>query len=155
VKDFLVLLSVVLASAVAARAETYTDPKAGFSLWYPSDLIPRRYDTYHGLDAVSRYGDVDLKAYAEPDIDNEPLEEVLNAERASREDPVTYFARGESWYVLSGVNSNGVEFYHRVSLVRLDGSLWWVDWEITYPHSRHTVCDRWVEQIAASFRLGH
>jgi hypothetical protein len=60
---------------------------------------------------------------------------------------VTYKFKKDNYYVISGVNPNGYEFYHKVFFY----PTYWLEFEITYPHAQHAVYDAWVERIARDF----
>jgi hypothetical protein len=58
-----------------------------------------------------------------------------------------YKFKKDNYYVISGVNPNGYEFYHKVFFY----PTYWLEFEITYPHAKHAVYDAWVERIARDF----
>jgi len=62
-------------------------------------------------------------------------------------DAVSYKRKGDTWFVVSGVNKAGLEFYSKayanssaVTLLR-----------ITYPHSQNNIYDPWVTLIEKNF----
>jgi hypothetical protein len=66
---------------------------------------------------------------------------------ADRGDTVTYKIKKNDFYVISGVSSNGYEYYHKVFFY----PTYWVEFEITYPHSKHQRYDAWVQRISHEF----
>ena len=63
-------------------------------------------------------------------------------------DAVSYKRKGDTWFVVSGVNKAGLEFYSKayanssaVTLLR-----------ITYPHSQNSTYDPWVTLIEKNFK---
>ena len=75
------------------------------------------------------------------------LENFWQKELSTRGETVTYKFKKDNYYVISGVNPNGYEFYHKVFFY----STYWLEFEITYPHAKHAVYDAWVERIARDF----
>jgi hypothetical protein len=142
-----------LALEVTASAAFYNDEKTGFRLWYPNDLsIRETSDSYRGLAVFNQDRTVSLVAFSSQNTSNEGIAQRMSAEQKSRGEAVSYSAHGENWFVLSGVNAKGLEFYHRVSLISSNGESWWIEWELTYPHVEHDRYDRWAEWIAKSFK---
>lgn len=78
---------------------------------------------------------------------NESLGNFWKKELADRGSTVNYKLKKNDWYVISGVNTNGYEFYHQVFFY----PTYWVEFEITYPHARHDRYDPWVDRIAQDF----
>ena len=62
---------------------------------------------------------------------------------------VTYQRKAASWFVVSGTDSTGVEFYEK-SMVRGDQLS---GFKLTYLHSLVSVFDPWVEKIEAGYVL--
>ena len=60
---------------------------------------------------------------------------------------VTYQRKTASWYVLSGVNANGFEYYHKFFVQGKN----WREFTITYPHAKARRYDPWVARVEKSF----
>lgn len=146
------LFSLVLSRvAIASEWKTEVNGRWGFSITYPGSLIPERLPAngagrrYHSPD-----GKVSLAAmgsHTHPDELDESLDGFWKKELTDRGDTVTYKLKKGNFYVISGVNPNGYEFYHKVFFF----PTYWVEWEITYPHAEHQRYDGWVERIAREF----
>jgi hypothetical protein len=146
------LFSLTLSTvAIASGWKQEVNGRWGFSITYPESLIPERLPTdgagrrYHSAD-----GEVSLVAmgsHTHPDLQNESLDGFWEKELTDRRNTVTYKFKKDNFYVISGVNPNGYEFYHKVFFY----PTYWVEFEITYPHSKHQRYDGWVERIAREF----
>jgi hypothetical protein len=123
----------------------------GFSLTYPASLIPEPVPTngagrrYHSADqevSLAAFG-----SHTHPDTLGESLNGFWQKELTDRGDTVTYKVKKDGFYVLSGTNKNGYEFYHKVFFF----PTYWVEFEITYPHSKHQLYDPLVDRISREF----
>jgi len=123
----------------------------GFSFSYPASLIPepvpangggRRYHSADQEVSFAAFG-----SHTHPDDFAESLNGFWKKELADRGNTVTYKLKKEDFYVVSGVNQNGYEFYHKVFFY----PTYWVEFEITYPHSKRQKYDAWVDRIAHDF----
>jgi hypothetical protein len=120
----------------------------GFSLSYPSSLIPERQPengagrVYHSADHQVSLFVAGSHTFPEDSLDN-----FWQKELNSRSETVTYKFKKDNYYVISGVNPNGYEFYHKVFFY----PTYWLEFEMTYPHVQHAVYDPWVERIAHDF----
>jgi hypothetical protein len=123
----------------------------GFSLTYPGSLIREPLPTngagrrYHSADHEVALPAMGSHTY--PDLLGESLDRFWQKELADRGNTVTYQFNKDDFYVISGVNSNGYEFYHKVFFY----PTYWVEFEIIYPHSKHQRYDAWVERISYEF----
>jgi len=75
------------------------------------------------------------------------LDNFWQQELSTRGETVTYKFKKDNYYVISGINPNGYEFYHKVFFY----PTYWLEFEITYPHAKHVVYDGWVERITHDF----
>jgi hypothetical protein len=75
------------------------------------------------------------------------LDNFWQQELSTRGETVTYKFKKDNYYVISGINPNGYEFYHKVFFY----PTYWLEFEMTYPHAQHATYDRWVERIAHDF----
>jgi hypothetical protein len=123
----------------------------GFSLTYPASLIPepvpangggRRYHSANQDVSLATSG-----SHSHPDLVDESLNGFWQKELADRGDTVTYKVKKDDFYVVSGVNPNGYEYYHKVFFY----PTYWVEFEITYPHSKRQLYDPWVDRISRDF----
>jgi hypothetical protein len=152
-KLFLILFFLLAARGQALASEWKKEVNArwGFSLIYPSSLVPepmpangggRRYHSANQEVSLVTSG-----SHTHPDISDESLNGFWQKELVDRGDTVTYKVKKDDFYVISGVNTNGYEFYHKVFFY----PTYWVEFEITYTHSRRQVYDAWVDRISQGF----
>jgi len=104
--------------------------RLGFALTYPASLIaePAPSDgagrRYHSADNA-----VSLAVMGSHTHPEEFLENFWQKELSTRGETVTYKFKKDNYYVISGVNPNGYEFYHKVFFY----PTYWLEFEITYP----------------------
>jgi hypothetical protein len=137
-------------SVMTARGEeawkTYINERWGFSLSYPSSLVAGPVPA-NGAGREFHSSEVSLIAQGSFTQQDETLDSFWSKELSQRGDTITYRLRKANYYVISGVNANGYEFYHKVFFF----SRRWIEFEITYPHARNNIYDPWVERIAKEF----
>jgi hypothetical protein len=75
------------------------------------------------------------------------LDNFWQKELITRGVTVSYKFKKDNYYVVSGINPNGYEFYHKVFFY----PTYWLEFGITYPHAQHAVYAVWVERIAHDF----
>jgi hypothetical protein len=146
------LIGITLAGTANGEEQwkTYVNGRWGFSLTYPPSLTAGPLPTNGaGLEFHSASEEVSLSAqgsHIHEDI-GETLDGFWRHELSERGETVTYKLKKDNYYVISGVNSNGYEFYHKVFF--FTGR--WIEFEITYPHAKNDIYDPWVERIARDF----
>jgi hypothetical protein len=147
----LLLFSLLCGLAFASDWKREVNGRWGFSLTYPASLIPepipangagRRYHSANQEVSLVAEG-----SHTNSENAGENLNGFWQKEVAERGDTVTYKVKKDDFYVVSGVNHNGYEFYHKVFFY----PTYWVEFEITYPHSKHQQYDVWVERISREF----
>jgi hypothetical protein len=147
----LLLFSFLCGLAFASDWKREVNGRWGFSLTYPASLIPepvpangagRRYHSANQEVSLVAEG-----SHTHSENAGENLNGFWQKEVAERGDTVTYKVKKDDFYVVSGVNHNGYEFYHKVFFY----PTYWVEFEITYPHSKHQQYDVWVERISRQF----
>jgi hypothetical protein len=134
--------------AFASEWKREVNGRWGFALTYPGSLITEPIPSdgagrrYHSADHK-----VSLAVKGSHTHPEEFLDNFWQQELNTRGETVTYKFKKDNYYVISGVNPNGYEFYHKVFFY----PTYWLDFEITYPHAQHVVYDIWVERIAHDF----
>jgi hypothetical protein len=137
--------------AQEAKWKTYVNPRFGFSLEYPTELIGSR-EPENGAGREFHTKDEEFSILAHAHFlgavdESESLESVWKEALKELGSTVTYKKKGKDWYVVSGVKPDGTEYYYK----------WWVkgkNWaelRITYPHAKNKKYDPWVERIAKRF----
>jgi hypothetical protein len=170
-KQIIILILTAASSLMAAPAtewKTYRDDIVGYSITYPAFLhliapAVRHPEadqhtswTWRTKSFQSTDGKVEL--YLETHSIGEPksLEQFFNeklAHRTSGGDHIGYVLTKDNWYVISGVNAAGFEFYEKFyEFSDPDGANWYIYFDFIYPHAQHEEYDRLVATIADGFK---
>jgi hypothetical protein len=147
----IVLFAVCVGTGSAAEVgmREYVNPRFGFALRYPEPLVagPERPDG-SGSDFQTPDGRFRIEVYAKPvGSGSEYLNNRFNKELEWFGRAVTYKVKKPTWYVVSGINADGTEFY---SKGYTNGSVL-TSFRISYPHAEHQTFDRWVTRIEKNF----
>ena len=147
---FLALVTVVPVHAEDAW-KNYFNERFGFSLNYPATLVasPDPIDgagrEYH---TPGKEFSIAATAHFLRIVDaNESLDSHWHDELNDLQGLITYKAKGDSWYVVSGVTTNGYVFYHKFFTKGQN----WAAVHITYPESQRAKYDSWVARIEKHF----
>ena len=148
---YLALVTVASAHAEVGAWKQYVNERFGFSLKYPAPLVasPDPVDgagrEYHTPDHEFS---VATAAHFLRIVDsNESLESHWQEELKDLKNQISYKTKGASWYVVSGVTTNGQVFYHKFFTKGNN----WATFHITYPKSKKAKYDSWVTRIAIHF----
>jgi hypothetical protein len=151
-KISVLLLALRFGAMAATRPDLqeYVNEQFGFVLRYPAELVPgpTRSDG-RGAEFHTPNGEFKVFAFAVPSGGNprKVIARNFAEELKVFGDAVSYKRKGDTWFVVSGVNNAGLEFYSKayanssaVTLLR-----------ITYPHSQNGTYDPWVTLIEKNF----
>jgi hypothetical protein len=72
--------------------------------------------------------------------------------RTEGKDIVNYSIIKDNWFVISGTNAKGFEFYHKLFVGEDDGR-WYIDFDFTYPNSERERYDPICSPLARSFTI--
>jgi hypothetical protein len=160
------LFSCELASAQVGW-KTYTHPTVGFRISYPPNLwlVPYREWAPQGdpnspaqwRNTVfeSKDGKVGLYVETHANPPGKNLRDFFNEEFTNRTqggDKINYTLVKENWYVISGTNSKGFEFYKKFFVFpSIDNPDWWITFDFVYPVSQRTMYDPMATKIAGEF----
>jgi hypothetical protein len=155
---FLLLLTLTFATAAQAEAQdwrTYSNPRYGFSLQYPSDVfaVERTAEAGDGQLFVAKDGDARLLVGTlTNDTRFTPRSyQTYVAQNSYAGYRISYRRLGDTWFALSG-EGNGKIFYEKAMFScagRLINSF-----AMIYPAHQRRVFDRIVERVEDSFRPG-
>lgn len=127
--------------------KVYINKRFGFRIEYPASLEAER-PPENGDGQAFRSTDRKVRLVASGGLLVAfTFEELWQHDLERYGNSVTYRRKGENWYVISGVSSDGVEFYRRLAVQGHN----FADFELTYPHSEHAKYDRWVERISRTY----
>ena len=147
---FLALVTVVPTHAEDAR-KNYVNERFGFSLNYPAILVASP-DPINGAGREyhppGKEFSISATAHFLRIIDaNESLDSHWQHELNDLQGLITFKAKEDSWYVVSGVTTNGYVFYHKFFTKGQN----WAAFRITYPKSQRAKYDPWVMRIEKQF----
>jgi hypothetical protein len=145
-------LALLLPDVRAAEPGTrkYANARFGFVLTYPGALVGspppengagREFHTADGEFSVVAHGH-----FLSQD-DGDSLDKRWEEQLKEGGETVTFKKKTATWFVVSGVGKNGVEYYTKFFV---KGSNW-VEFRITYPHAKSKKFDPWVAQIEKAF----
>jgi hypothetical protein len=130
------------------RCNVYVNRRFGFRIKFPVDLIAGRFPQ-NGAGRAFSTPDHEFSIIAEAHFlpEDDSLERWWKEATESKRDLITFKKKGKSWYVVSGVNEMGIEFYTKFCVKERN----WASFTITYPHAKNKKYDPWVENIEKSF----
>ena len=148
------VIGLILFSTDARAAEPkwkkYPNERFGFVLTYPGELIAGPLPE-NGGGREFHTADKEFSVLANGHFllvdDGDSLEKHWKDELKECGSTVTYKKKTATWYVVSGVGKNGVEYYVKFFV---KGSNW-AEFRITYPHAKNKKYDPWVAQIEKTF----
>jgi|GEM_PF-888060 hypothetical protein len=155
-----------LTTAHASQWKVYRDDVEGYSVTYPAFLrlippVERHPEADQNTSWVvqtksfqSADGKVELYIESHPAAPDDSLETFFNTKiqnRTTGGDRVQYSLVKDNWYVISGVNTKGFEFYEKFYYFTKNGESWYVYWDFIYPHAQHKIYDALVAPIADGF----
>jgi hypothetical protein len=135
---------------------TYENDKHGFSLIYPNtQFLALPVATQDGFQAVSKDGKARLLVGTIGNFDAKTLADyrkfLLNASYAGAN--VTYAPVRDTWFVVSGVKSDGVTgFYQRVNFVCGGRNI--NSWAVIFPYNEKPTYSPIIEQVHRDYVLG-
>lgn len=122
-------------------------PTAQFKLQVPASLIHSTAPTASGCTFQSADGEFNVEAVIQTGSDNETLEGRMQKEIDLLSGKVDRKKKGDDWFLLSGVTSDGTEYFRK--LFTQNGQ--WVTLRITYPHAASKKYGDWVKRIEKTF----
>lgn len=140
-----------------AKAETssisydsYTNPRFGFSIMYPTFLTPQP-ESENGDGRVFSNGkNEEMRVYASHNVLDQSIEDLYQACQNNLDETVTYSDQKDNWFVVSGTNSENNCFYRKTLLT--DNVEY--TFTMTYPIDKKQQFDDIVKKVAESFNVG-
>jgi hypothetical protein len=165
---FLALELFVLTSTTRAEPDwsSYVNRTVGYSITYPSylrlqpwpkDKDPNSSEQWRSKVFESPDKEVSLVIREHPAEEGKTLNEYFTLWMKDRLEggTVGYSLTKENWFVISGVNSLGYEFYEKFYLfpptIPGEVSDWYISFSFAYPHSARKSFDSIVTKMAHSF----
>ncbi len=128
---------------------SYVNRRFGYKIKFPADLIAGRHPE-NGAGRSFSTPDKEFVVYTQAHFiqdERNSLDDYWNSEIEALKKTITYKKKGKSWYVISGVDVEGHEFYKKFSVK--GGNC--AEFTIEYPHAKNKKYDPWVEKIVKSF----
>ena len=98
-------------------------------------------------DCTYQSSDGEFNVEAAEQTDNQTLDARMQKEIDLLKGTVTDQKKGNNWFGLTGVTSDGTEFYR----LHYTNGAQWVTLRITYPRSKAKKYDEWVDRIDKKF----
>lgn len=137
-------------TVAAVNYLTYTNPRFGFSIFYPADFIPQEPpENGDGQVFLSRDGSAELRVYGSHNVFDASLETLFSEELARITGDIAYQKIKDNWYVLSWSEGDRI-FYMKT----FAGEAAINTFIFSYPLSEKGFYDRVTEQISLSFSPG-
>jgi hypothetical protein len=154
-------LTIGLFNARATEWKTYRDDTAGYSITYPAYLrLASPPEGAQGMGIwrtkhfVSSDGSVELYLEFRPLEDSETLNSFFGDEVSRRTqggDNVQYTFQKDNWFVITGTNAKGFDYYTKAYFFNDSTGRWYISWDFVYPHAQHKLYDPLVTPIAKGF----
>lgn len=135
------------AASSAVGQHTYVDPRFGFMLTYPADLIGQESDNGDGMTVSSR--DTRLQAWGGNTIDETPTLESVTRRWEARGMTVTYRSGGPKAFSVSGIVGGDIVYTRYVVGPGSYAALQW-----SYPVAKKAELDAAVTESVRSFVPG-
>lgn len=129
--------------------DSYTNPRFGFSIMYPTFLTPQP-ESENGDGRVFSNGNEEMSVYASNNVLDQSIEDLFQACQNSVNGTVTEFTQKDNWFEVSGTNSENNVFYRKTILK--DDVEYTVS--VTYPKDKKQVYDEILKKITESFKVG-
>ena len=141
----LVICSARMSLADQELWKNCSTPRTHYVLQVPGSLVQLTGDGI--TDCTYQSSDGEFNVEAAEQTDNQNLDARMQKEIDLLKGTVTDQKKGNNWFALTGVTSDGTEFYR----LHYTNGAQWVTLRITYPRSKAKKYDKWVERIDKAF----
>ena len=129
--------------------DTYTNPRFGFSILYPTFLTPKP-EPENGDGRIFSKGDEEMSVFASYNVLDDSIEELFKECKNSYIGTVSYAVQKDNWFVVSGTNEEGTILYRKTILTDdVEYTL-----NLLYPKAKKQLYDEIVEKVTKSFNVG-
>ena len=129
--------------------DTYTNPRFGFSIMYPTFLSPQP-EPENGDGRIFKGENEEMSVFASYNVLDESIEELFKECKSSYIGTVSYALQKDNWFVVSGTNEEGTILYRKTILT--DDIEYTVN--LIYPKAKKQLYDEIVEKVTKSFNVG-
>ena len=134
----------------AISYDTYTNPRFGFSIMYPTFLSPEPESENGDGQSFSNGKDEEMSVYAGYNVLDNSIEELYQNFQNSIEGIPSHAVQKDNWFEVSGAHSDNTLFYRKTIMV--DDVEYTVS--VTYPKDKEQLYDGILKKIAESFIVG-
>lgn len=121
-------------------------PRTHYVLEVPGSLVASKAPGVADCSYQTPDGEFTVEA-AEETGERQTIDARLQKEIGMLGATVTDQKKGDNWFAVTGVTTDGTEFYR----LHYTNGAQWVSLRITYPHSKAKKYDKWVERIDKDF----
>ena len=133
----------------AISYDTYTNPRFGFSIMYPTFLSPQP-EPENGDGRIFKGVNEEMSVFASYNVLDDSIEKLFKECKNSYIGTVSYAVQKDNWFVVSGTDEEGTILYRKTILTN--------DIEYTvnliYPKAKKQLYDEIVEKVTKSFNVG-
>ena len=105
----------------AISYDTYTNPRFGFSIMYPTFLSPQP-EPENGDGRIFKGVNEEMSVFASYNVLDDSIEELFKECKSSYIGTVTYAVQKDNWFVVSGTNEEGTILYRKTILTIISGT---------------------------------
>ncbi|MCR5658876.1 MAG: hypothetical protein K6G25_06075 [Bacteroidales bacterium] len=133
----------------AINYDTYINPRFGFSILYPTFLIPEP-EPENGDGRIFTKGkDEEMSVFASYNVLDDSIEELFKECKNSYIGNISYAVQKDNWFVVSGTNDEGTILYRKTILT--DDVEYTVN--LIYPKAKKQLYDEIVDKVTKSFNV--
>lgn len=133
----------------AINYDTYINPRFGFSILYPTFLIPEP-EPENGDGRIFTKGkDEEMSVFASYNVLDDSIEELFKECKNSYIGNISYAVQKDNWFVVSGTNEEGTILYRKTFLT--DDVEYTVN--LIYPKAKKQLYDEIVDKVTKSFNV--
>ena len=133
----------------AISYDTYTNPRFGFSILYPTFLSPQP-EPENGDGRIFKGENEEMSVFASYNVLDDSIEKLFKECKSNYIGTVSYAVQKDNWFVVSGTDEEGTILYRKTILTN--------DIEYTvnliYPKAKKQLYDGIVEKVTKSFNVG-
>lgn len=133
----------------AISYDTYTNPRFGFSIMYPTFLSPQP-EPENGDGRIFKGENEEMSVFASYNVLDDSIEKLFKECKSNYIGTVSYAVQKDNWFVVSGTDEEGTILYRKTILTN--------DIEYTvnliYPKAKKQLYDGIVEKVTKSFNVG-
>ena len=133
----------------AISYDTYTNPRFGFSIMYPTFLSPQP-EPENGDGRIFKGVNEEMSVFASYNVLDDSIEKLFKECKNSYIGTVSYAVQKDNWFVVSGTDEEGTILYRKTILTNdIEHTV-----NLIYPKAKKQLYDEIVEKVTKSFNVG-